>query len=52
MTRPTASHSAHSNCSHAAYGEVQVDAWTDLHVAGAPDAPFSVVRVQVERLPQ
>jgi hypothetical protein len=36
---------------HAAYGEVRVDAWTDLHVAGAPDAPFSVVRVQVERLP-
>ena len=37
--------------SHAAYGEVCLDAWTDLHVAGAPDAPFSVVRVQVERLP-
>jgi len=37
--------------SHAAYGEVRIDAWTDLHVAGAPDAPFSVVRVQVERLP-
>ena len=36
---------------HAAYGEVRIDAWTDLHVAGAPDAPFSVVRVQVERLP-
>jgi hypothetical protein len=36
---------------HAAYGEVRVDAWTELHVAGAPDAPFSVVRVQVERLP-
>ncbi|TME23646.1 MAG: hypothetical protein E6I75_29190 [Chloroflexi bacterium] len=36
---------------HAAYGEVRIDAWTELHVAGAPDAPFSVVRVQVERLP-
>ena len=36
---------------HAAYGEVHVDVWTDLHVAGAPGAPFSVVRVQVERLP-
>src|SRR5207253_6933720 len=35
---------------HAAYGEVRIDAWTELHVAGAPDAPFSVVRVQVERL--
>ncbi len=36
---------------HAAYGEVQVEAWTDLHVPGAPDAPFRVVRIQVERLP-
>jgi Transposase DDE domain len=36
---------------HVAYGAVQVDAWTELHVAGAPQAPFSVVRVQVERLP-
>ena len=37
--------------SHAAYGEVRIDIWTELHVVGAPDAPFSVVRVQVERLP-
>ena len=37
---------------HAAYGAVQVDAWTELHVAGAPEAPFSVVRVRVERLAQ
>jgi hypothetical protein len=37
--------------SHAAYGAVHIDVWTDLHVAGAPDAPFSVVRIQVERLP-
>jgi hypothetical protein len=36
---------------HAAYGNVQIDAWTDLHVRGAADAPFSVVRIQVERLP-
>src|SRR5579859_4677189 len=36
---------------HPAYGAVTIDVWTDLHVAGAPDAPFSVVRVQVERLP-
>jgi len=37
--------------SHTLYGEVRIDAWTNLHVAQAPDAPFSVVRVQVERLP-
>ena len=36
---------------HPAYGAVTIDVWTDLHVAGAPPAPFSVVRVQVERLP-
>jgi len=36
---------------HPMYGAVTVDVWTDLHVGGAPDAPFSVVRVQVERLP-
>src|SRR5207245_2461703 len=35
---------------HTAYGEVRTDAWTELHVAGTPDAPFSVVCVQVERL--
>jgi hypothetical protein len=28
-----------------------MDVWTDLHVSGAPDAPFTVIRVQVERLP-
>ena len=37
---------------HPAYGAVTIDVWTDLHVAGAPDAPFSVIRVQVERLPK
>jgi hypothetical protein len=36
---------------HPLYGAVQIDVWTDLHVGGAPDAPFSVIRVQVERLP-
>jgi hypothetical protein len=40
-----------SQLDHPAYGAVTIDIWTDLHVAGAPDAPFSVVRVQVERLP-
>jgi hypothetical protein len=37
---------------HPLYGTVQIDAWNDLHVRGAPDAPFSVIRVQVERLPK
>ena len=37
---------------HPAYGAVSIDVWTELHVAGAPDAPFSVIRVQVERLPK
>jgi len=37
---------------HPLYGEVRIDAWSDLHVRGAPDAPFSVIRVQVERLPK
>src|SRR5438045_1897745 len=34
-----------------ANGVVTIDIWTNLHVAGAPNAPFSMVRVQVERLP-
>jgi hypothetical protein len=33
------------------YGVVRVDAWLNLHTRSAPDAPFCVVRVQVERLP-
>jgi hypothetical protein len=37
---------------HPLYGTVQIDAWSGLHVRGAPDAPFSVIRVQVERLPK
>jgi hypothetical protein len=37
---------------HPLYGTVQIDAWSDLHVRGASDAPFSVIRVQVERLPK
>ena len=36
---------------HPAYGVVTIDVWTELHVSGAPNAPFSVIRVQVERLP-
>ena len=34
------------------YGRVQVEAWRDLRVQGAADAPFTVVRVQLERLPR
>jgi hypothetical protein len=33
-------------------GRVRVEAWPDQHVRGAHDAPFTVVRVQVERLPR
>jgi hypothetical protein len=36
---------------HPAYGAVTIDVWTELHVSGAPGAPFSVIRIQVERLP-
>jgi DDE superfamily endonuclease len=34
------------------HGRVQVDVWRDLHVQTAADAPFAVLRVQVERLPR
>jgi hypothetical protein len=37
---------------HSLYGKVYIDAWSDLHVRGAPDAPFSAIRVQVQRLPK
>jgi hypothetical protein len=37
---------------HPLYGKVHIDAWSDLHVRGAPHAPFNVIRVQVERLPK
>jgi hypothetical protein len=33
------------------YGKVQVDVWQHLRVKGAANAPFTIVRVQVERLP-
>src|SRR3989475_8381909 len=36
----------------AAYGPVQVEAWDDLHDEAAPTDAFSVLRVQVEHLPQ
>jgi hypothetical protein len=34
------------------HGQVQVDVWEDLHGQAAADAPFTVVRIQVERLPR
>jgi hypothetical protein len=34
------------------YGEVRVDAWQGLRVRGAADAPFTVVRIQLARLPR
>ena len=34
------------------HGTVRVDVWPDQHVQGAHDAPFTVVRVQVARLPR
>jgi hypothetical protein len=33
-------------------GRVQIDAWRDLRATGAADAPFTIVRVQLERLPR
>jgi hypothetical protein len=33
-------------------GRAQIDAWRDLRARGAADAPFAVVRVQLERLPR
>jgi hypothetical protein len=34
------------------HGRVRVEVWPDQHVQGAHDLPFTVVRVQVERLPR
>jgi hypothetical protein len=42
---------ASTQLDHPTYGVVSIDVWTELHVSGAPAAPFSVIRVQVERLP-
>ena len=33
-------------------GRVQIDAWRDLRARGAADAPFTIVRIQLERLPR
>jgi Transposase DDE domain len=37
---------------HPVYGTVTVEAWTGLHTQDAATAAFTVVRVQVEHLPQ
>jgi DDE superfamily endonuclease len=37
---------------HPVYGTVTVEAWTNLHTQDAATAPFTVIRVQVEHLPQ
>ena len=37
---------------HPAYGSVTVDAWAELHAEDCPAGVFTVVRVQVERLPR
>jgi hypothetical protein len=34
------------------HGRVRVDAWAHLHGGAATDAPFTVVRIDVERLPR
>lgn len=33
-------------------GRVQIDAWSDLRARGAADAPITIVRVELERLPR
>jgi hypothetical protein len=35
-----------------ACGQVQIDAWRNLRAKGAAEAPFTIVRVQLERLPR
>jgi len=37
---------------HPAYGTVTVESWTGLHRAAAPTDGFTVVRMQVARLPR
>ena len=34
------------------HGQVRVDAWSDLHGQAAADVPFTLVRIDVERLPR
>lgn len=34
------------------HGTVRIDAWERVHGQAAPDAPFTLVRIQVERLPR
>jgi hypothetical protein len=41
-----------ATCDDPVHGQVQVDVWEHLHVQAAADAPFTLVRIQVERLPR
>jgi hypothetical protein len=48
-THGTPDHSA--TTPHPVYGQVAVDAWTELHTRTAPRRTLAVIRIQVERLP-
>jgi hypothetical protein len=41
-----------ATCAAPAHGQVQVAVWERLHVQAAADTPFTLVRIQVERLPR
>lgn len=49
-THPTPARSAEVD--DPIHGRVRVDVWPEQHVQGAHDVPFTVARVQVERLPR
>ena len=41
-----------ATCNDPVHGQVQVAVWERMHVQAAADAPFTLVRIQVERLPR
>ena len=41
-----------ATCAAPVHGQVQVAVWEHLHVQAAADTPFTLVRIQVERLPR
>ena len=49
---PTEAPDASATLADPQCGRVQIDAWRDLRARGAADAPFTIVRVQLERLPR
>jgi DDE superfamily endonuclease/DDE family transposase len=49
-THPAAERSA--SLATPRYGQVRVDVWQEMRARGAADAPFTLVRVQLERLPR